>query len=176
MSPMAGEIGVTPCLVITLVSSRSVSSTPSISAAEAARLSSGIACNRAVQVVVDRQKIAGQPRPAVLLGLAPVTVGALAAVLGIRQRPHELVAQLVAFGPQRLNLGGLRIAVEKFFQIRKVSTAVCCLVLCHSSVPCLQPAPAVRQQAAHQLGGVIDDGHDAAIVQPGRTDDTRPHR
>jgi hypothetical protein len=32
-----------PCFVITLVSSRSVSSTPSISAAEAARLSSGIA-------------------------------------------------------------------------------------------------------------------------------------
>ena len=55
-----------------------------------------------MQVVVNRQQIAGQPGAAIAFGVAAFLVGTLARVFGIGKRTHEAVAHLIAFGGQAL--------------------------------------------------------------------------
>ena len=59
---------------------------------------------RALEVVKDRQKVAGKSGAAVLFSLAPIAFGAFAGVFSIRQRAPEAVAQLITLGPQGVKL------------------------------------------------------------------------
>ena len=67
----------------------------------------GDVVERPVEIVVDRQEVAGEAGRAVDLGVAAVALGALADVLDVGQRPQQPVLELGDLGPQRLGLVGL---------------------------------------------------------------------
>ncbi len=124
--------------------------------------------HRPLHRIEYRQQVPGQFRAAVVLGLAPVALAALAGVLGIGQRPHETVLQLVAFRPKHVQLSRCRRRFGRFHVVLILHV----LRLSHFST--LSP---IRQQPPDQLRGVIHNRNDASIVQtcradhPDRTDD-----
>lgn len=125
----------------------------------------------ALEVVVDRQKITGEFAAAVLFGFAPVTFGPFARVFGIGKRPHEAIAQLIALCAQCFEF----VCCDVFFDFRRQVLLGGRVFLRHGRHPNLRVfglavAP-FGQQLADQLGGVVDNRNDAAIIQPGRTDD-----
>ena len=77
---------------------------PSISPGAAARDGVGDGVEGAVEVVVDRQQVAGEAGGAVELGVAAVALGALADVLDVGERAQQPVLEVGDLGPER---GGL---------------------------------------------------------------------
>ena len=65
---------------------------------------------RAVEVVVDRQQVAGEAGRAVELGVAAVALGALADVLDVGERPQQPVLEVGDLGAERRGLVGSRAA------------------------------------------------------------------
>ena len=109
-SPGCGSILWILCFSKALSRSRRVSSMPSISPGAAARTASVDVVERPLEVVVDRQEVAGEAGGAVELGVAAVALGALAGVLGVGERPQQPVLEVGDLGlaaPRARRLGGL---------------------------------------------------------------------
>ena len=127
----------------------------------------------AAQVVVDRQQIAGEAGRAILLGLAPVTLTALAGVFGVGQRAHEAVLHLVTLGAE----SGELFALDKCLQIGEFHVFRAHffgnLVLGRHVLSCLATLALgpLGDQPPDKLGGVVNDRNDPAIIQPGRAND-----
>ena len=68
----------------------------------------GDGVERAVEVVVDRQQVAGEAGRAVELGVAAVALGALADVLDVGERPQQPVLEVGDLGAERRRLVGRR--------------------------------------------------------------------
>ncbi len=127
----------------------------------------------AVQRVVDGQQVAGKARAAIILGLAAVLVGTLAGVFGIRQRTHEAVAIVIALDLQRGDAAVIGRFGQPSIPASSPNSSPCRGPVCVSFI--VLPLSA-GQHPANQLRGVIDDRHDAAIVQSRRPDHpNRPH-
>ena len=143
----------------------------------------GDVVERAVEVVVDRQQVAGEAGGAVDLGVAAVALGALADVLDVGERPEQPVLELGDLGAERrrlVALGGLGGDLARPRPPRprgrrgSASSSLpsgragsCCFAI--SSIRPLSLA-AAGHQPADQLRGVVDDRHDPAVVQPRRPD------
>ena len=90
---------------------------------------------RALEGVINRQQIACEAGATVLLGLAAVTVGPFARVLGVGEGAHEAITKLITFGAQHFDFfkGGVLVGYLDF-----VGALV---FLRHGRLPCLSLRP-----------------------------------
>jgi len=106
-------------------------------------------------------------RPFVNVTVAPVTVATFAGVFGIGQGAHITVAHLIPLG----QCGGQFIILKLRIKLLQVKIFGACRFVCHLPVlPALALAP-FGNHAAHQLGRIVNDGNNPAIVKPGWADD-----
>ena len=159
-----------------------MSSIPSISPGARCAHRVGDGAERAVEVVVDRQEVAGEPGRAIDLGVAAVALGALADVLDVGERPEQPVLQVGDLGAQRRRLVGGGRLVGDLLVVERLGLGIVeerVLDLFHQVVLVLAlrhlvhsplALAAARDQPPDQLRGVVDDRDDPAVVQPGRPD------
>ena len=101
-----------------------------------------------------------------MLCLAPVAFAAFADVLGIGQRPHEPVAHLVAFGAQRFQLIDHHFGLKPLVAHQRLILGnLVFLHLTHGLSLTLS-----GQEPPDKLRRVVDDRHDAPVIEPRRTD------
>ena len=132
---------------------------------------SGFQC--ALHIVVDRQHVACQFRPAIVFRLATVLVRPFARILCVGQGPHETVFQLVTLGTQFVQFQRF---VVNFGHLVGIGFGLCVIDiiqkfvlfrLCHNS-----PLAAVRNQLSNQLRRVIHNRHDTSIIKARGADHT----
>ena len=120
---------------------------------------------RPAQRVIDRQQVAGQARAAILFGVAALFVSTLAGVFRVGQGAHEAVAIFVRSAMIASTSGEAASSASGSMNSSSSSGPPFGLFMVMSS-----SFPA-RDHPADKLRGIVDDWHDAPVIEPRRTND-----